>query len=203
MPGVKVKQQRVFRPKTPSMNATFLQHLSAMDLGVRLNVDELAMTSDPQAFYDAFYALAIGLLDTYYPERTITVTARDPHYVTADIKTKLRRKNRLMRAGRVDEAGALARQIGRAITRHNKRQLQRISTKHNSKELWKAIRQLTGRTRESAPDPAITADSLNQHYATVSTDVSYERPPPKDTVAERPGCGVGDTMSLTTRRLRC
>jgi len=135
MPGVKVKQQRVFRPKTRSMNATFLQHLSAMDLGVRLNVDELAMTSDPQAFYDAFYALAIGLLDTYYPERTITVTARDPHYVTTDIKTKLRRKNRLMRAGRVDEAGALARQIGLAITRHNKRQLQRISTKHNSTEL--------------------------------------------------------------------
>ena len=45
---------------------------------------------------------------------------RDPHYVTADIKAKLRRKNRQMRAGRVDEAGALARQIGRAITRHNK-----------------------------------------------------------------------------------
>ena len=35
MPGVKVKQQRVFRPKTPSMNAIFLQHLSAMDLGDR------------------------------------------------------------------------------------------------------------------------------------------------------------------------
>jgi len=30
------------------------------------------------------------------------------------------------------------------------------------------------------------ADSLNQHYATVSTDVNYERPPPKDTVTERP-----------------
>ena len=119
LPGAKVKQQRVIRPKTPSMNAIFLQHQPAMDLGVRPNADELAMTSDPQAFYDAFYALAIGLLDTYYPERTITVTSRDPHYVTADIKAKLRRKNRLMRAGRVDEAGALARQIGRAITRQN------------------------------------------------------------------------------------
>ena len=106
MPGVKVKQQRVFRPKTPSMNAIFLQHLSAMNLGDRLSADELAKTSDPHAFYDAFYALAIGLLDTYYPERSIIVTTRDPHYVTADIKTKLRCKNRLMRAGRVDEAGA-------------------------------------------------------------------------------------------------
>ena len=64
MPGVKDKQQRVIRPKTPSMNAIFLQH-HAMELGVRPNADELTMTSDPEAFYDAFYALAIGLLDTY------------------------------------------------------------------------------------------------------------------------------------------
>ena len=67
MPGVKVKQQRVIRPKTPSMKAIFLQHQSAMNLGVQPNADELAMTSDPKEFYDAFYALAIGLLDTYYP----------------------------------------------------------------------------------------------------------------------------------------
>jgi len=87
--GVKIKQQRVIRPKTPSMKAIFLQHQSTMDLGDRPNADELAMTSDPQTYYDALYALAIRLLDTYYPERTITVTSRDPHYVTADIKAKL------------------------------------------------------------------------------------------------------------------
>jgi len=126
MPGVKVKQQRVFRPKTPSMNAIFLQRLSAMDQGVRLNAHELAMTSDPQAFYDAFYALAIGLLDTYYPERTITVTARDPatHIVSPQTSRPNCGARIVMRAGRVDEAGALARQIGRAITRHSKRQLE-------------------------------------------------------------------------------
>ena len=36
------------------------------------------------------------------------VTSRDPEYVTPEIKAKLRRKNRLMRAGRVEEAAALA-----------------------------------------------------------------------------------------------
>jgi len=101
-----------------------------------------------------------------------------------------------MRAGLVDEAGALARQIGRAITRQNKRQLHRIGTKHSSKEMWKAVRQLTGRARDSGPVPGITSDSLNQHYATVSTDVSYERPPPS------PSAQVGDLMSLIVRRLR-
>jgi len=38
-----------------------------------------------------------------------------------------------MRAGRVDEAVALARQIGRDITRHSKRQLEKIGS--NTKEL--------------------------------------------------------------------
>ena len=86
-----------------------------------------------------------------------------------------------MRAGRVEEAGALAHQIGRDITRRSKRRLSNIR-KTNAKELWRAVRQLTRRERDSEADPSITAATLNQHYASVSTDVSYERPPPKHTV---------------------
>ena len=55
------------------------------------------------------------------------------------------------------------------------------------KELWKAVKQLTGREHEPAADPGITADSLNRHYATVSTDASYEQPPMKHTAAEHSG----------------
>jgi len=40
--------------------------------------------------------------------------------MTPDIKTKLRKKNHLMRAGRSDEAGVLAVRIGNDITRQNK-----------------------------------------------------------------------------------
>jgi len=100
MLGVKIKHQRVFRAKRPSINAIFLQHLAAMDLGVRPSADKLATTSNPQAYYDAFYAFVIGLLDTFYPERTITVTAHDPHYLIGKIKSKLRCKNGLMRQER-------------------------------------------------------------------------------------------------------
>ena len=50
-------------------------------------------------------------MEEFYPERTVTVTFRDLSYVTAGIKAKLRRKNRLMRAGRMEEAGALVQQI--------------------------------------------------------------------------------------------
>jgi len=57
------------------------------------------------------------LLNQYYPERVVTMTSRDPEYITPRIKAMLRRRNRLMRIGRVEEAGALSVRIGQAIDR--------------------------------------------------------------------------------------
>jgi len=71
------------------------------------------------------------------------------------------------------------------ITRRSKRQLAKINSKPDTKELWKTVRQLTGHERVPAVDPHITADSLNRHYANVSTDPSYEHPPQKHTAAQR------------------
>ena len=159
----KTRQKRAFWSRKTSQNASFPLHLALIDLGSRLDPAELARSPDPQGLYDSFYSLALGLLEEFYPERTITVTSRDSKYMTAGIKTKLRRKNRLMRAGRLDEAGALAQQIARHITRRSKRQLERIGSNSNTKELWKVVRQLTGREHEPAVDPCITADSLNRH----------------------------------------
>ena len=53
----------------------------------------------------------LDLLDKFYPEREITVTLTDPPYVTPTVKAMLRRKNRLMHAGRTDEAEAIAARI--------------------------------------------------------------------------------------------
>jgi len=77
-----------------------------------MEVDITESINDCQSEFDQFYATAHGLLNTYYPERTITITSRDPEYITPDIKAKLRRKNRLLRAGRIEEADALAERIG-------------------------------------------------------------------------------------------
>ena len=46
------------------------------------------------------------------------MTSRDPDFITPEIKIKLRRKNILKRAGRVEEAAALSVRIGKAITEH-------------------------------------------------------------------------------------
>ena len=72
---------------------------------------------------DRFYTIAQNLLEMFYPERTVTITSRDPPYITGYIKSMLRRKNHLMRRGRVEEASALAQRIGKEIIRRTKTQL--------------------------------------------------------------------------------
>ena len=63
-----------------------------------------------------FYSVALNLLDTFYPESSVTITSRDPPYMTAHVKAMLRRKNRLMWKCRVDEASALVRRISNEIS---------------------------------------------------------------------------------------
>ena len=175
----KNRQRRTFRPKTPSQNARFLQHLA--ETGFTSHT-----STETQAAYDSFYAVALNLLNSFYPERTNTVSSRDPSYMTPEIKAKLRRKNRLARSGRVEEASALAKRIGHDIDRRCKRQLRKINGRTDAKDLWAAVRSLTGRQQEAAVDPSITAKSLNRHYAAISTDGSYEEPLLQQTVSVNP-----------------
>ena len=47
-----------------------------------------------------------------------------------------------MRAGRVEEAGALAVRIGKDMARHSKSHLNKIDGKANAKDMWTAVLQL-------------------------------------------------------------
>jgi hypothetical protein len=107
--GNKSSTKCTYRRKSPTQHALFLQYAARVDF------DCSHSSCDTQSTFDLFYTQAIGLLDTFYPERVITITSRDPAFVTADIKAKLRRKNRLTRAGRIEEAEALARLIGKEM----------------------------------------------------------------------------------------
>ena len=74
------------------------------------------------------------------------LASRDPDFITPVIKAKLRRKNKLMRAGRTGEAGALARLIGKEIMRNNnnRTKLSKVGNNTEAKNIWAAVRRLTG-----------------------------------------------------------
>jgi len=82
-------------------------------------------------------------MNQFYPERTITVMSRDPDCLTPEIKSKLRRKNKLMRGNRVAEASAVAVQIGKDITRRNKTRLNKIKGKEDARVICTAVCFLT------------------------------------------------------------
>jgi hypothetical protein len=165
--------QRTFRSKTPIQHTLFLQYNAKMQQE-NLNNNMLKCFPpekvDTQLEFDIFYSTAHSLLNQFYPERTTTVTSRDPQYVTPEIKAKLRRKNRLMRAGRIEEAGALAERIGRDLERRSKNRLKTINGKTDVKDMWAAVRQLTGRKQDTGPVPGISAELLNSHYVAISSD---------------------------------
>ena len=121
------------------------------------------------------------LLDCFYPERQVTVTAADPRFITPTFKAMLRRKNRLMHARRMEEADAMALRVRKAITRHSTKWLRGIDTKKNAKDAWAKIREIThGKSEENSQSVSgITAQILNDHYTTPLYPLTQTISPPR------------------------
>jgi len=94
---------------------------------------EVCCDLEVQKNFDKFYASMYFLLNRFYPERATTVTSADPHFITPTIKSILKRKNRLMRAGRTEEASALAKRVRMAITLQNSLLLRNCDTTKSTK----------------------------------------------------------------------
>ena len=90
-----------------------------------------------------------------------------------------------MRRGRVEEAGALAQRICKEIIRRSKTRLSHLNSRTGIKDIWAAVRQLTGRRQEVGKVDGVSAESLNEHYALISTDGNYSTPPRKHTACNR------------------
>ena len=105
------------------------------------------------------------------------MASTDPRFVTPAVKAMLLRKNHLMRAGRVEEAGA--------IGAHAFGWLRKIDTKKNPKYAWEKVREvLRGNEKSSKLPVETTVKDLNDHYAAISTDSNYIAPAYKHSVVD-------------------
>ena len=154
----KTRTAVTFRKPTPAKSAYFLSGAQSFDWAPVLN------SSDVQAATDSFYVLANQLLDTFFPLNHVTLSSRDPPYITPTIKHLLRLKNRLTRQGQVEKANALAVRIGSEIILYNSGRLKREVKDFNSKDLWSAVRDITGKNRTTATFTCVDAASFNAHY---------------------------------------
>jgi hypothetical protein len=172
----KKRELRVFRRRSPLQHAMFLRHISNLHI-------ELPKDGTVQTNFDMMYTIMRDLLDLFYPDKKITVTTSDPPFVTSFIKALLRRKNRIMRAGRVEEAGALSERVRTLITRRSSKWLSNIDIRKNPKDVWSKVNEVlrgTSKQRDLHVD-GITAQELNDYYAAISTDFNYRAPCQKQT----------------------
>ena len=174
----KTSQTHQIRKQSPAANANMLLFLQSFDWSVIFRLD------DAQVAYDCFYDILLTLLDKYYPLRSVTVTSRDPPFITPYLKLLLRERNVLMRAGRLEKANALTLRIGKVITASNSNCFRDASRINNSRDLWDMVRKVTKKNVASPVNNSFTAEALNNHYAAISSDSSYTAPLPKHTCAD-------------------
>ena len=136
--------------------------------------------TDFQKSCDALYSILLNIIDKYAPTRQITVTSKDPKYVTPIIKSMLRRRNKLMRSGKAKKAATIAEKVKSQIIKDNCESLKSEDYKKASKEMWSKIKELKNRKPpDNIPIPNLTAQNLNDHYTETSTDMSYQQPESK------------------------
>src|SRR5438876_592882 len=131
---------------------------------------------------DCFYEIMYCLLDTYSPISKVTVTSRDPSFITPAIKPLLRKKNHFMRKGRVDDAEAIKSKVRKAIIAHNSNSFKGIDSRSGAAELWEKARQTTGKSRSGASSEQLalfSAEQLNDHFSMQSNDAAYQQSNPK------------------------
>ena len=101
------------RQRSPAQFAALTAEIS------QINWDCITNSSEPSQAFDNFYSIVLALLDKCFPLRSVTLTSRDPYFVTPYIKLMLRQKNKLVRAGKQEEADSLALKIQKLISGQN------------------------------------------------------------------------------------
>jgi len=74
--------------------------------------------NDINIAYSTFVDQIKFLITTYIPMKRITVTNNTPSYITPLVKSLLRRRNELMRRGKVADATELSGKIGKIIIKY-------------------------------------------------------------------------------------
>ena len=172
----KISKTCTFRSRSPA------QHAQLMNLLTAISWDQVLNTLDVQDAFDLYYEILLNLFESVYTLKSITVTNCDPKIITPQIKSLLRTRNRLMHKGKTCAADSITAQINRQIVAHNASRFSSVKRGSTSKELWQTVRELTGKNKQADKQYPVDADTLNSHYAAISTDSQYMPPLPKLTV---------------------
>ena len=130
LPTNKIKTSHTIRIRKPKNTALFREELAR-------NVIEYYEDKTFQKACDNMYKSMLEILNRYFPEKRITITANDPEFVTPYIKRLLRKKNKVLRKGQTKEAERITEEVGKLIIQHNSNKLKKCDFSADSRQLWK------------------------------------------------------------------
>ena len=139
--------------------------ISAIDCGV----------IDANETFDDFYKVVHWHLEIYIPAQSVVMKAKDPAFITPNIKLLLHRRNKLRKLGRIEQADAIASKINKMID-YNRKQLLVNAECQDTAKLWSMLRRTNNwGARKSRLGVCGSADDVNNYFATVATDNNYSR----------------------------
>ena len=158
---------------TEAKKAALLNKLSIFDWG------EVYNSTDVNQAFDIFYDNCTVLLNECFPVSTVTMTDKDPPFVTPGIKSLLKEKNKLLHKGKVQKAEAITNTISKLIETSNSHLLENISG-GDAKMFWGKVNQVLG--KQPKRDQCcidVDVEILNDHFAAISHDHEYLKPEKK------------------------
>ena len=180
------------RKRSPSQHAALLQYLQ------QYNWNNVYNTEDIEFATSTFYHSVNTIMDTFYPIRSVTVTSRDPYFITPEIKQLLRNKNKIMKQNRIERANVISNRIRQLITEHNSIRFKNLNCRSDSADLWKNIREINGTNKNSqlSVKGPFTAEQLNLHFSNISNDNNYTVSSCKSTVLCNNAHCIFDEMTV-------
>ena len=88
--------------------------------------------------YDKFVETVHCIIDETIPCRKITVTESTPPHITPLVKSLLRKRNALMRKGKIDRGNEISVKIGKLISEFRSSQLSSISQSAETAKITRA-----------------------------------------------------------------
>src|SRR5580693_7819654 len=131
--------------------------------------NDLYLSNDVQFIYSEFLDRIKYFMNECIPTKIVTMGPRDPKYITPVVKSLLKKRTKLRRKGRIDEANVLAQQINSMIVEIRKSNLKNLDNA-SVKELWSAVNSASKPGTNTVSSSLGSPDSVNLHFAQISYD---------------------------------
>ena len=153
-------------------------HIQALRTGLaNYNWNQLLQEQQVQSLYDDLLKVLIWFINSCIPVKYVCMSQKCPKFITPLILNLLRRRGRLMRKGRVDQAEEISVKVGRLIAEERAILLSKVNT-HDTKELWSSTGHATSsKSARSVFDLGLRFDNINDmnpFFAKITLDPDYD-----------------------------